>query len=121
VLSVLFYLQGDIKKSRQYLRESISLTKDLSPYRKACFLESLFISPYFQMPENSVRLLGAICRLQKKNDIRTEPLFKRYCVQAEAQARETLGEAAFESEFAVGQKMSLGEALDFALITVEEM
>jgi tetratricopeptide (TPR) repeat protein len=121
VLSILFYLQGDIKKSRQYLRESISLTKDLSPYRKVYFLESLFVSPYFQMPDNSVRLLGAICRHQKKKDIPMEPLFKRFCVQAEAQARETLGEAAFESEFAEGQQMSLDEALDFALITVEEM
>jgi hypothetical protein len=50
-----------------------------------------------------------------------EPLFKRYCIQAEAQARETLDEAAFESEFVEGQKMSLDEALDFALKTVEEM
>jgi tetratricopeptide (TPR) repeat protein len=127
VLGILFYLQGSIEESKQNFRESISLTKDLNPYTKACFLESLFISPYFQMPRNSVLLLGAINSFMKGFDTpieslsMMEALFQHYCLRAEAQARESLGEVAFESALAEGQKMSLDEALDLALKTVEDM
>ena len=39
----------------------------------------------------------------------------------EAHARKALGDAAFESAFAEGQKISLDDALALALKTVEEM
>ena len=85
------------------------------------FLESLFISPSFQMPENSVLLLGAINSFHEKFYAPIIPLLKRYCVHAETQARESLGEAGFEFAFADGQKMPLDDALDLALNVVEQM
>jgi tetratricopeptide (TPR) repeat protein len=127
LLSILLYLQGNMEKSKQNFRESISLIKDLHPYLRVFFLETLFISPYFQVPENSVLLLGALSSCLAKFDIpmdslyTLEFLFRPYYVRAEARARESLGEVAFETAFAEGQKLSLDEALDLALKTVEEM
>jgi tetratricopeptide (TPR) repeat protein len=121
LLSILFYLQANIEKSKQYLRESIALLKNFTPAFKAYFLASLFISPLFQLPEYSVPLLGAIDNSQKIFDTPIEPLLKRYCARAETHARTALGTAGFESAFAEGQKMSLDEALELALKTVEEL
>ena len=127
LLSILLYLQGNMEKSKQNFRESISLIKDLHPYLRVFFLEILFISPYFQIPENSVLLLGALSSFLTKFDIPMDSLYtlefllRPYYVRAEARARESLGEVAFETAFAEGQKISLDEALDLALKTVEEI
>jgi len=124
LISILFYLQGNTEKSRHSLREGISLVKDLTPSHKAHLLKSLFVSPYFQMPENSVLFLGTVSGSQKEFDIPKDILdllLNRYCTGVEAHARKTLGNAAFESAFAEGQKMSLDEGLDLALKTVEEI
>ena len=121
LLSSLFYLQGEIEKFKQNFRESLFLTKDLNPWNKIDLLSLLFVSPYFRTPDNSVLLLGALDNAQKEFDIPIVPLLKRYYVRTETQARQTLGEAAFEAAFAEGQKMSLDEAFDLALKMVEEI
>ena len=74
-----------------------------------------------QKLEISVYMLGALDNSQKDGENPIAPLNKRYYNHAEVHAREKLGDAAFESAFAEGQKMSLDEALDLALKTVEEM
>ena len=119
LLSSLFYLQGEVEKFKQNFKESLFLTKDLNPWNKIDLLSLLFVSPYFRMPDNSVLLLGAIDNAQKEFDIPIMPLLKRYYVHTETQARQTLGETAFEAAFAEGQKMSLDEAFDLALKMTE--
>jgi hypothetical protein len=77
---------------------------------------------YLQKPERSARILGVINSSEEEYDIvPVDPIRRRYCIQAEDQARESLGDSAFETAFAEGKKMSLDEALDLALKTVEEM
>ena len=95
-LGILFFLQGNVEKCKQYLQESIALTKNLEKIFVAIFLQSLFILPYFRLHENSVLVLGAIDRFEKQIGFSIEPEVRRYSIQAEAQARASLREATFE-------------------------
>jgi tetratricopeptide (TPR) repeat protein len=121
LLSALFYLQGDKEKSKQLFRKSIPLAKNLSPTAKIDLLAFLFISPYFETSENGVILLGTLDVSQKKFHRRLNPLTQRYPDQARAHACNSLGKEAVESALAEGRKMSLEEALDLALKTMEEI
>jgi hypothetical protein len=121
---VLSYLQGKLKEFKQNLSESFSLKIDLSNSHKAILLMIILGSLYFQRPESSVRIIGAVHRYEREcefPDMPLKPLEKRYWDRADAHARKTLGDAIFEYAFADGQKMSLDEALDLALRTVEEI
>ena len=46
---------------------------------------------------------------------------RKYCERAESYIRDVLGDEVFEDAFFEGQKISLDEALDLALKTVEEI
>ena len=117
-----FYLQGYIEKFKQNFIEGIHLAKGRSRIAKSRFLVIMLYSICIENPENSARLLGAIHSSCSEMDDRISPLIKRiYYDRAETHARKALGDAAFESAFAEGQKMSVDEALDLALKTVEEM
>jgi predicted ATPase/class 3 adenylate cyclase/DNA-binding CsgD family transcriptional regulator len=120
-LSIVFYLQGNIEKSKQTLRESIPLTKDYSPAFKADILESLLILPSLQISKSSMLLLGAINNFRQEFRIPADPMLKRYYDRAKTDAIKTLGKAKFESAFTEGQKLSLDEALDLALKTMDEI
>ena len=82
---------------------------------------TILSSLYLDNPEVSTRLLGVIRNPERKSDFPRTSVEKRYCILAEAHAREVLDTAAFDSIFAEGQRMSLDEGLDLALKTVEEM
>jgi len=117
-----FYLQGNIEKAKQNFIEGIRLAKGGGDFPKARFLVFILHSLYLEKPENSARIIGNIDNSRKEMENLMDPLSKRiYYDRAEAHARQVLGDAAFESAFAEGQKMSLDEALDLALKTVEEM
>ena len=121
LLSAVFYLQGDKEKSKQNFRKSISLARNLSPSAKIDLLAFLFTSPYFEMSENGVILLGALDISQKEFHRQLTPLTKRYPIRAKIHARNSLDQKAFETSFAKGQTMSLDEGLDMALKMVEAM
>jgi hypothetical protein len=70
-----------------------------------------------QEPARSAPIFGAIDSAQKARG----PLYKHRYERAKSCAHQTLGDAAFNSAFAEGQKMSLDEALELALKIVEEM
>jgi len=121
-LGYVSYLQGNIEKFKQNLRESVSFVNERSQNQKSELLCDLLIPISDQMPESSARILGVIDFSQEEIGLPIDPWTKRYrCDRAEAHARKVLGDAAFESAFAEGQKMSLDEALDLALMAVEEM
>jgi predicted ATPase/class 3 adenylate cyclase/DNA-binding CsgD family transcriptional regulator len=117
-LSNLFYLQRNLEALKQSFRESLSLKNHAF---KVLILETILGSLYFQKPEVSARFLGIIDHAKIEYDIWLGAMAKRYCDRAESYARRILGDGAFESAFADGQKMSLDEALDLALKTVEEI
>lgn len=69
-----------------------------------------------------MRILGATHRhSESEYGYPIDPRYKRYCDSAEIYARKTLGNTVFKSLFTEGQKMSLDEARDLALQTLEEM
>jgi predicted ATPase/TolA-binding protein len=120
-LGINFYLQGNIEKCRQNFKEGIFVVKPLEIYTKryVLFLTVKYLD--IQKLESIVYILGALDNSQKDDENPIEPFNKRYYNHAEARTREKLGDVAFKSAFAEGQKMSLDEALDLALKTVEEM
>jgi tetratricopeptide (TPR) repeat protein len=120
-LGHLFYLQGNLERFRQNVRESFSLKHYFPDYHKTFILMTLIGSLYFQKPESSARLLGVINNPNRETDVPRTPVEKRYCLHAEAHAREVLGNSAFEAAFAEGQKITIDEALDLALKTAEEI
>jgi predicted ATPase len=120
-LSNLSYLQGNPEEFRRNFKEALSLKNYLDEGLKPYILMTILGSLYSQKPECSARLLGVIDHYGKADDFPFTPIDKRNGEPAEVHAREVLGDAAFESAFAEGQKMTLDEALDLALKTVEEM
>ena len=121
-LSNLFYLQGNLKEFRQNARDGLSFKNYFLEDHKALILATILGSLHIQKPENSTRVLGAINRYSESEyGYLIDPIYKRYCDRAEIYARKTLGDTVFETLFAEGQKMSLDEARDLALKTVEEM
>jgi len=120
-LGTIFGLQGNLEKCKQNIRDGISLikTKEIGTRQRILLVMINIIN--IQKPENSARILGAITIARKQGIYNTGPLLQHYYDRAETYAREHLSDTAFESPFAEGQKMSLDDALDLALRTVEEM
>ena len=120
-ISNLRYHQGKLEEFKRNFREGLFLKNYFTEYDKAYILMIILGPLYLQKPECAARLLGIINNYDKEDYFQFSPIEKRYCGSAEAHARKVLGNAAFESAFAEGQKMSLDEGLDLALKTVEEM
>ncbi len=120
-LSNLKYQQEKLEEFKQNFKEGLFLKTYFTEYHKAYVLMTILGSLYFQRPACAAQVLGIINNYDKEDYFQYSPIEKRYCGRAEAYAREVLGNAAFESAFAEGQKMSLDEALDLTLKIVEEM
>lgn len=121
-LGNLLYLLGKMEESKQNLREGILLASRFSMGIKCMCLESVLNSTAIQKHLSSVNLLGTIYGFEKEHERQIRMAHKPFAYkQFEARARELFGDAAFEAAFAEGQKMTLDDALDLALKTVEEM
>ena len=120
-LSKVFYLQGNIEAFQQDVRETFALQNDFVDFQKTYILLCILDSIYLQNPENSAQLLGVYNHREKEYDYAPRAVEKQHYARAEAHARRILGDDAFESAFVKGQEMSLDEALDLALKTVQEM
>jgi tetratricopeptide (TPR) repeat protein len=119
-LGIIFRLQGNMEKCRQNFRECASFTKMINPYAQRYIL-LLTVNYIVNQTLVISALLGVLDNSHKVNGTPLGLRFKRYYDNAETLARKALGDAAFESAFADGQKMSLDEALDLALKSVEEI
>ena len=114
-------MQEDLEEFKKNFRESISLRGNLAKIHKIYILKITLGSLYSQKPESTARLLGVINFPNEDAAVPWTPVDKRYCVDAEAYARDVLGDEVFEAAFAKGQKMSLDEGLDLAVKMVEEI
>jgi predicted ATPase/class 3 adenylate cyclase len=120
-LGILADIKGDSKKFKGMLRESHFYARNTSQLAKANLLMNMISSPFFQKPEHSTQLLGALDAFYKQRERPKEPLQKRYYDSAEARARAVLGDTVFERTFAKGADLSIDQAFDLALQTVEEL
>jgi len=114
-LGITFYLQGNIEKCKQ----SFSMIRGLTTSHERYIL--LLTVNYIDIPKREIiaNILGALDNAQSERPI--SPLNMRYYNRAETQTRKELGDPAFERAFAEGQTMTLNDALDLVLKTVEEM
>jgi len=120
-LSNSIFWDGDKKKLRQYVDEGARLAKSLPITIKSIFLLYLLEAFRTYDKHNTTVILGALDKYQKEDAITPiKPSDILYYDRAEKYEREVLGLKAFESAFAEGQKMSLDEALDLVLKSVEE-
>jgi len=119
-LGTLFYLQGKIKEFKQNVEEGLSMRDSFTEGHKVYIIMIVLGALYVQKPENAGRLLGTINRSNEEYDFLIGSIPRQYCDPAEIHVRKALGDEAFESAFAEGQKMSLDEALDLVLKSLEE-
>ena len=120
-LSNVFYRQGNTEKLKQVARECVPHTKGLHKIHKVHPLLMLLQTTYMQNLQISTKGLGSIDTAQTEVALPLDPITKHYWNRIETHARDVLGGAGFESSLAEGQKLSVDEALDLALKTVEEM
>jgi tetratricopeptide (TPR) repeat protein len=121
-LGNLHQLKGDTGKFKQLINESIFMKSLLNKYAKTSLLITLLDSKVIQTHVISIRLLGTFSNFEINNERPLRIMHRAFLFEdAISHARERFGNEAFESTFAEGQKMSLDEALDLVLKTVEEM
>ncbi len=117
------FLQGNLEGAKHNFSESLSIVKEIDDrYSKRESL--LFFSNAYAnlLPQSVVRVLGSIHSYYKnKLNQPIGPFMTRESDSAIAQARQRLDESTFNAAWAEGEKMSIDEALDLALKTVEEM
>lgn len=116
-----YYLEGNIEAFKRNYKEGFLSVKAVDLFTKTYFLLFAVFCVYSLKVESTVQILGVIDTLERESKVPTYPLWKRYYHRAEAHARKTLGNVAFEASFSKGHKMSLDEGLDLALKTVEEI
>ncbi len=95
--------------------------KNSNTFRKSFLLLWVLNLIHDQRSKNSALLLGSLNNSEKETAKPIHPLRKRDYDRAEAHARKVLGNEAFEIAFGEGQKLSLDEALDLALKTIDEL
>ena len=120
-LGNLFYLEGNPEEFKRKYREGLSLAKKLNLIDKFDCLFLTLRTPYSRAVHHTVSILGALHHYQRETETPADPILKRFYDRAEAHTRQVLGDGTFEAIFAERQKMSLDQALDLALETVEEM
>lgn len=120
-LSNIFYRKGNLEEFKRNFTEAFSLKDYSDKSNKIYILMTILGSLYSRKPDVSAQLLGVIHNYEREYSVPFGTIDRRYSVRAEEYAREYLGIEVFESQFAKGQNLSLDEALDLTLKTVEEM
>lgn len=123
-LSKLSYIQGNLSAFKQYIRETFALKNYfVSLFQKGYLILCILPSIYAQKPEIAARIMGAFesTKMEMEDNYRARAVDRKYYEQAEAYVRQTLGEAAFEGFFAIGQQMTVDEALNLAWEATEEI
>ncbi len=122
LLGQIEFLQGNFEGAKRNFNESLSTVKEIgNGYSKSQHL-LIFSNTYANIhPPIAIRMLGAVHAYSRNKKGAIHPLRKRDSDSAIAQAHQHLDESAFNAAWAEGEKMSLDEALNLALKTLEEM
>jgi tetratricopeptide (TPR) repeat protein len=120
-LSLVTYKLGDMQAFKQNVKESLSFRDSLSQSDKVHTLTMILGSLSLQMLQLTPCFLSVMNHHRGSDRFSDTPLDKQILLHAGDQARQLLGEAAFESAYAEGAKMSLDDALDLALEAVEKV
>jgi len=118
------FWDGDEQKFRRLAGEGAHLARSTLGYsekEKRKFLIFLLEAFHVYDPRGTAVILGALKKSEKDGMLESiDQIDKRYVDLADAHSRDVLGEEAFQSALAEGQKMSFGDALDLVLKVLEE-
>jgi tetratricopeptide (TPR) repeat protein len=115
------FWDGDEEKFRQLVDEGARMVKSSPKLGKRDFLLFLLKAFHAYDPRSTAIILGALKYSEEGTLVPIWKWDKRFMDRAEAGSREVLGEAAFESAFADGQKMSFDDALDLVLKSLDDV
>jgi predicted ATPase/DNA-binding XRE family transcriptional regulator len=123
LLGEIQFLQGDIEGTKQNFKKGLLIGRELVDERYTISGTLVIFSNSFMdvQPQNAVRVTGAAHAYLQKFDEPLESFFLRNSDRAVAQARQHLDEFAFNEAWSEGEKMTINEAYDLALKTVEEL
>jgi hypothetical protein len=110
-------LNGRYASGREHYRASLRLTKDWAwMLRITGSLDGLAVVAAGQdQPERALRLATASTRLREEAGAERSPIEQAELDRALVSVREVLGQAAVAAAWAVGQAMTLDEAIAYAL------
>ncbi|HEY5730842.1 MAG TPA: hypothetical protein VIS72_12375, partial [Anaerolineales bacterium] len=112
---------GNEKKFRELAREGVLLVRSFWELNKMDFLTYLLEAFHTYDPHGTALILGVLENVEKEGTL--FPIWqwdKRFMERAKAHSREVLGDEGFESAFEDGLKLSLDDALDLVLKSVDE-
>ena len=114
---------GNYREADQLAHEALRLSWELDfTYLTVMQLGQPLFAPSLTTDQaaRAARSLGASAALQEAMNFRQQPMNMLGVSQVEANARQQLGEAAFQAAWEEGRKMSLEEAVSYALSALEE-
>ncbi len=122
-LGEIAYLQGEYNRANLYFQQSLTLAQQVSNkwYVGYCLISLADIARVQKQPERSVRILGAVSSLVNAlfaGNTHLDELDRRDYERIKAAARAHLDADTFEAAFAEGQRMTLDEAVIYALADV---
>ena len=122
LLEYVLDLQGKHEKSQDSSREAIlAIRESRNQLLKLGSLQILADRVGRRTPEIGAKLLGAIYSWRKLKNEPLDLVTKSFHDRAETHIHKALNEAVFRSSFEGGKNMSLDDALDLALKTLEEI
>ena len=116
-------LQGDLEGSRSNFKEGLPIVKEAKGrYSKSNPL-LIFSNTYARLqPQVAVRVLSAVHAYYKNNiNEPIDPLMIKESDRTSAQAYQHLNESSFNEAWDEGEKITLNEAIELALKTLDEM
>ncbi|HEU0297146.1 MAG TPA: tetratricopeptide repeat protein, partial [Anaerolineales bacterium] len=123
MLGQIEFLQGNLEGAKRNFNESLSIGNKIDDRYSKYDPLLIFSNTYANLqPQITMRILGAI-HTYYRNKIKDpiHPFRKRENDSVIAQARQRLDESAFNAAWAEGEKMSLDEAIELALKTLDEL
>ena len=115
-LAMVALLREDFDRARALYRESIALCTEVGQLELVAYgLKGLAVVAARERPRRAARLFGAAEVLREAGGVTIWPARRKLYDRALALARDALGEAAFDAEWAAGRALSRREALTEAL------
>jgi len=123
LLGQIYFLQGNIEAAKDNFHEGISLAKKTDNYYEKGNVLLYFCNTCAGLqPKSILQIVGMLYDYYwKQLGLPINPLMKRESDSAIAKARKQLSESDFNAAWAEGEKMSIEEAIDLALKTLDEI
>jgi predicted ATPase len=123
LLGQIHFFQGSLEKAKHKFHEGIALIKRASDHYIKSNALLYFCNTYSSLqPKFTLKILGMLHDYYwKQLGLPINPLMKRESDNAIAKAKQQLDESSFNEAWAAGAKMTIDEAIDLALQTLDKI